>query len=121
MLGTETISPARPSLHVFCTSGVLLTSLKPTVLFRLNVISPLAPFLVVMTTTPLAARTPYKAVAAGPFNIETLSISLGLRSALRFVNENCSDDEGAFEPVLGKTLPVGLSLLIGIPSTTNNG
>ena len=41
----------------------------------------------VITTTPFAPRNPYKAVAAGPLRILTLSTFCGFISAARFVND----------------------------------
>jgi hypothetical protein len=38
-----------------------------------------------MIITPLAAREPYKADAAGPFNTDMLSISSGLTSMMRLL------------------------------------
>ena len=46
--------------------------------------TPALPRLVVMMTTPLAALEPYSAAAEAPFRISTLSMSFGLRSAMRF-------------------------------------
>ena len=40
----------------------------------------LAPFLVVITTTPLAAREPYSAAALGPLSTVSDCMSSGLRS-----------------------------------------
>src|SRR5687768_7960520 len=44
---------------------------------------PAAPFLVVITTAPEAARKPYKAAAAGPLSTVMFAISSGLISIAR--------------------------------------
>ncbi|OAV72362.1 hypothetical protein Barb7_03119 [Bacteroidales bacterium Barb7] len=77
--------------------------------------TPLFPllFFVVIITTPLPARLPYKAAAAGPFNTDMLSISSGDISEMP-------------EPLSTRLLPhisavELLKLSIGTPSTTMSG
>src|SRR5688500_3926654 len=73
------------------------------------------PDLVVMILAPAAARLPYKAVAPGPFNTVTLSISSGLISD---TSEPKSTGLSAARWAL-KPVPVIL-LLTGTPSITIN-
>ena len=79
--------------------------------------APFCPRLVVMSTTPLAAREPYWAAAAAPLMMLMLAMSLGLRSAMRFW-------PGSARPT---SLPTAscdtlvLALLIITPSMTYSG
>ena len=65
----------------------------------------------VIKTTPLEPRFPYKTAPADPFNTVILSMSFGLMSAALF---------GVAIPVTVLLLP-SLLLLIGTPSTTYKG
>jgi hypothetical protein len=77
-----------------------------------EVLLPFFPFLLVIITTPFAAREPYKAAADAPFNIEIVSISSGLISCALFPKSKPPE-------IL---LPVAVcELEIGTPSTTNSG
>ncbi|MOA22975.1 hypothetical protein D3C78_1435730 [compost metagenome] len=68
-----------------------------------------------MMIAPFAARMPYKAAAAGPFNTETLSISSEFISIARL--EGVASEKELV--MLGRISCVELST--GIPSTTNKG
>ena len=54
---------------------------KPTEASYVTFAFPLLPCLVVISTTPFAAREPYKAAAAASFNTSIERISAGLMSA----------------------------------------
>src|SRR5258707_473186 len=81
--------------------------LYPASIFNL----PLLPFLVVITSAPLAAWIPYKAVAAPPFRIVRLSISSGLMSTALL----------AVGTLTAYPLPCSELLSMGTPSTTYSG
>ena len=70
---------------------------------------PIAPFFVVISTAPLPARTPYKAVAAAPLRIVMEEMSCGLMSIALF---ELSTPATPFPTEL---------LSMGMPSITNKG
>ncbi len=82
-------------------------------------ISPGRPCLVVMMTTPFAAREPYSAAADAPFRISMLAMSFGLMSTSRLTGASWFD---AFEPpdasVIAFAFDETATLLMIMPSTT---
>src|SRR5690606_38686948 len=89
--------------------GRWFKSSNPTEVLKLRVVFPAFPFLVVMMTAPLAALTPYSAVAAAPFRTDMDSTSAGLMSA------------ALFDIPLAELADSMVELSMGTPSTTKRG
>jgi len=75
-----------------------------------------APVLVLIWMTPLEARVPYSAAAAGPLRTEMDSMSSGLTSIAPFPKSTSINPLASSLTTFSKVV-----LLIGIPSTTNRG
>ena len=71
-------------LHINFPGGMPVDG-PSALLLTFTLTAPSSPFLVVMIITPLAAREPYSAAAAAPFNTDMLSMSSGLISITRLL------------------------------------
>src|SRR5215475_6785387 len=92
-----------PFPNTFWDGGSLSAQEVLILLARATFAVPSAPFLVVMITTPSAARDPYRAAAAAPLSTLRLSISSGLISITRFEYVVLSRDKPSV-PVLPTTV-----------------
>ena len=114
----------RRSLKPNCLPNVLIktplrSSLEEKLVVKLIFGAPDFPRLVVIMTTPFAAREPYWAAAAAPFITLRLSMSFGLISAKRFVP---SVALGACPPNVSANCETDdVSLLTITPSITYKG